>query len=77
MYRALRRRAGRLLNAFPRLKTALRRIESALAGAPPSPVAPVDDPLPVSVRAPRVERVARDLERLRRRRPASPPGGAR
>jgi hypothetical protein len=70
VYRALRRRAGHYLNAFPALKRALRRIERRLIPGLPDELATLPTPGPAIdlVRAPRVDRVLRDLRRERRRR---------
>jgi hypothetical protein len=67
----LRRRAGRYLDAFPAFKRALKRIERGLMPgfSPPVAVSPaMSAPAADPVRAPRAERVLRDLDRERRRR---------
>jgi hypothetical protein len=65
----LRRRAGRYLNAFPALKRVLRRIERSLMPGLPDEAAALSMPAAIDpVRAPRAERVLRDLRRERRRR---------
>jgi hypothetical protein len=71
VYRALRRRAGRFLNAFPAFKRALKRIERAVLpglSTPPAVPPPVAGAAVDPVRRPRAERVLRDLHRERRRR---------